>query len=234
MISDTWYDWFPNINNYESFNLQTNKFFADFLEQNGLPKNVFTNNLTNPSLPPWTLEPMSTDFYFISVIFHKGNTAVNKQIFLEYVVNNYKNYLHIYTDGSKTQHVTSAAFYVDRFDFKHVIKINNHCSIFSAELYAILKSLYWLSSKRSGKTLILTDNLCSLQVFNNNLFYEKNLLVNKIIMLYSILVKSGLEITFLWIPFHSRIHGNEIADQLAKLATTSNSSNSIPANTATK
>ena len=53
-------------------------------------------------------------------------------------------------------------------------------------------------------------------------------------MLYSILVKSGLEITFLWIPSHSGIHGNEIADQLAKLATTSNSSNSISANTATK
>ena len=133
VISDTWYD--------ESFNLQTNKFFADFFEQNSLPNNVFTNYLTNPSLPPWTLEPMSTDFYFLSVIFDKANTAANKQIYLEYVVNNYKDYLHIYTDGSKTQHVTSAAFYVDRFDFKHVIKINNHCSIFSAELYAILKSL---------------------------------------------------------------------------------------------
>ena len=39
-------------------------------------------------------------------------------------------------------------------------------------------------------------------------------------MLYSILVKSGLEITFLWIPSHSGIHGNKIADQLATLATT--------------
>ena len=132
-------------------------FFADFLEQNGLPNNIFTNYLTNSSLPPWTLEPMSTDFYFLSVIFDKANTAANKQLFLEYVVNNYKDYLHIYTDGSKTQHGTSAAFYVDRSDVKHVIKINNHCSSFSAELYAILKSLYWLFSKRSGKTLILTD-----------------------------------------------------------------------------
>ena len=88
---------------------------------------------------------MSTDFYFLSVIFDKANTAANKQIFLEYVVNNYKDYLHIYTNGSKTQHGTSTAFYVDRFDVKHVNKINNHCSIFSAELYAILKSLYWLS-----------------------------------------------------------------------------------------
>ena len=79
---------------------------------------------------------MSTDFYFLSVIFDKANTAANKQIFLEYVVNNYKNYLHIYTGNSKTQHGTSAAFYVDRFDVKYVIKINNQCSIFSAELYA--------------------------------------------------------------------------------------------------
>ena len=30
VISDTWYDWFPNINNYESFNLQTNKFLQIF------------------------------------------------------------------------------------------------------------------------------------------------------------------------------------------------------------
>ena len=104
---------------------------------------------------------------------------------------------------------------------------------FFSRVICILKSLYWLSSKRSGKTLILTDNLCSLQVFNN-LSYGKNLLLNKIIMLYSFLVKSGLEITFLWIPSHSGIHGNGIADQLAKLAITSNSSNSISANTATK
>ena len=126
--------------------------------------------------------------------------------------------MDIYTDGSKTGNGTSAAFYVRKLDVKHVIKIKQYSSIFSAELFAILKSLYWISGKRYTKNLIITDSLSSLQAFNTQ-SYGKNVLLNKILILYSFLIKSGLTVNFLWIPSHSGIPGNEFVDKLAKLET---------------
>ena len=59
------------------------------------------------------------------------------QLLFEYIVSNYSDYIHIYTDGWKNEHSTNSAFYINRFTIKQVIKLNDYSLVFSAELFAI-------------------------------------------------------------------------------------------------
>lgn len=93
-------------------------------------------------------------------------------------------------------------------------RLPKYFSIFSAELYAILKALEHVNKNKIPKCLILSDSLGALQTLNH--VYPKNPLEK--------MVKSELEeaqensrrITFIWIPSHIGIDGNEAADQCAR------------------
>ena len=122
-------------------------------------------------MPHWTLEPLTIDITLKS-LHNKNFVAATKQLFLEHIYLNYDDFLHIYTDGSKTDYSTSAAFYVHRYEIQQVTRLNKFLSIFTVELYAILKALYWISTKRLVNNLIISDSLSSLQALSTS-FYKK-------------------------------------------------------------
>ena len=226
VISDSWYNWYPNNLNYKSFHMFTDHFFTDFLDTNSFPSSIISNILLTPILPYWTLAPFHLDLFLLNHACLNSNAVSVQQLFLEHIHNNYNDFLLIYTDGSKSTLGTSSSFYVHRFDFKQVTKLTKFSSVFTAELFAILQTLYWISTKRYKKNVIITDSLSSLQAISHCTF-GKNVLVNKILMLHSFLVKSGLEISFIWVPSHSGIYGNEMADKLAKLETSNSPPNAF-------
>ena len=76
---------------------------------------------------------------------NKVNEEAVRQNFLELVYPNCNGYLHLYTDGSKSEFGTSSALYGHRFAVKRVIKIDNNASVFTAELYAVVTTLNWIS-----------------------------------------------------------------------------------------
>ena len=119
----------------------------------------------------------------------------------------------IYTDGSKCHEKTASAYCFD--DVRHGVCITNHASVFTAELYAIKLALLRIQQMREQNTFVICSDIPSaLQSLQNNMLH--NQLVAEVLPKYNAI--RGRQLTFLWIPSHVGIHGNELADTLAKFA----------------
>ncbi|GBM96072.1 hypothetical protein AVEN_111462-1 [Araneus ventricosus] len=123
--------------------------------------------------------------------------------------------LGIFTDGSKLNGQVGGAFNV--FDPDHIgdfqFRLDNHCSVFQAELSAIKQALLWKQVHRpSTNCHLFTDSMSSLKALQR--FKPSNNLVEEI---------QGLidgTISFHWVKAHIGVAGNEVADKAAKEATT--------------
>ena len=140
VIQDSWFDWFPGW-------LLTNHFFSG---------NLNVHKLYEPYNPLWSMPSCQIDLSLCDLA--NENPEVAKQNFLHVDTNN-NDYLLFYTDGSKTDFGTSSSFYIHWFDVRRVIKLNANASIFTAELHAIFKALYWISQNWYAKNLIICDSL---------------------------------------------------------------------------
>ncbi|RVE50881.1 hypothetical protein evm_004448 [Chilo suppressalis] len=70
------------------------------------------------------------------------------------------NYYFIYTDGSKDNNNVKSAYYDPQAGYSKCIKINEHCSIFTAESYAIQQALTY-SRKQQGWLIIMGGCRCT-------------------------------------------------------------------------
>lgn len=100
-----------------------------------------------------------------------------------------------------------------------------NASIFTAELYAILKAIEFIMSSNIRKAVILTDSLssvvklescCELNIKENPFLLD----IKKNLVAYSKKLPEGT-IKLMWIRSHSGSIGNDRADALAKEATSS-------------
>ena len=151
-----------------------------------------------------------------------------KQNFLQHVYTHYNDYLFFYTDSSKTDFGTSSSFYIHWFEVRRVIKLNSNASIFTTELHAIFKALYWISQNRCTKNLIISDSLSSIKAIHHNKNTSCHFLINKIKLLHYFLDSMGVKIIYMWVPSHTGIPGNETTDFLARSATTKEPQHDLP------
>lgn len=126
--------------------------------------------------------------------------------------------IHIYTDGSKSEEGTGAAFCVFRcgsciHTWRRRLLLGN--SVFQAELCAIRAALQWAEASFFPSSQIFTDSQSSVLALDKN--QNRDHLVVEIQHLLHETTKSYY---FSWVRGHTGIVGNENADTLAKLATT--------------
>ena len=109
---------------------------------------------------------------------------------------------------------TGCAYIVNGIACK--FRLTRHSSVFSAELYAILKSLQYIKNSILNKFVIYSDSLSAIESINSNrLKNALNIRINKVLSTIS-----NKTIVFEWVPSHIDIIGNELADKAAKEATT--------------
>ncbi|GBM96941.1 hypothetical protein AVEN_172533-1 [Araneus ventricosus] len=132
----------------------------------------------------------------------------------------------VYTDGSRIEDETGFAvciFQENNNIENHLYKLKSHNSVFQAELAAIHCAANWAASKNVSIN-IHTDSLSSIAAIKSA--SARSSFVNNI---KQDLVKIKHLVGLSWVKAHVGIQGNELADQQAKLATTTGVDTIIPA-----
>nr|CAI5823740.1 unnamed protein product [Callosobruchus analis] len=71
----------------------------------------------------------------------------------------------IYTDGSKTETAVAAAFVTPNESYKFLL--DPKCSVYTAELFAILKAMEFLTSAESDACIICSDSRSAITAIRN-------------------------------------------------------------------
>lgn len=176
--------------------------------------------------PPWTHQKISINMELLQYDRERTNSKVYRQHFME-TKSRYGVRIFYYTDGSIMDEQAGCAIATELEDCES-FRLPNQFTIYSCELYAILKILEIVKrSPTNQKVAICSDSYSSLTALRN--YYTKNPLVQAIQVLTKELQERGTSLDFIWVPVHQGILGNERAGSLAKTATTTPiQSNNIP------
>ena len=139
-----------------------------------------------------------------------------KQAFLE-VTSRHQNYVQIFTDGSKVdEKVAAAAVSSVAPNSPFSCRLKDHCSIYTAELQAILLALKQAYHAQERKFVIFSDSLSALQALGK-LKTDHPLLIQIQEFLHKMNADQK-EIVFMWVHGHVGFRGNEAAGRAAKEA----------------
>ena len=93
-------------------------------------------------------------------------------------------------------------------------RLRDGCSIFTAEIEAINKTLSYVKVSTRNSFVIISDSMSVLQAIESQ--ESKTPLVNRVLQACQEILSNGKFITFCWIPSHRDIIVNQHADRAAK------------------
>ena len=205
------------------------KYFTNFHKQPSYPKPISLQihnilSRTIPNLPPIYQykslpEPLellhvpSIDTTLTKFLKQTTNPIIYRSLFYE-TLNRYENSIHIYTDGSKSATGTGCAIIYP--DETKLIKLPDMSSVFYSEVYAIRSALADILKSNNSHFTIFTDSRSAIESIQNK--HTKEPICLDIISMNSQIISSGKTLTYVWIPSHVNISGNETADTAAKTA----------------
>lgn len=119
-----------------------------------------------------------------------------------------------HTDGSSIDNSVGYGVFNENVSIYHQLK--NPCSVFVAELAAIYNALIIILNLSVGSYYIFSDSLSSIEALKSIKPQNATYFIIEIRKLLNTLTMRSFSITFIWIPSHCLINGNEKADILAK------------------
>ena len=167
-----------------------------------------------PLEPPWRL-PEDIECKELGIKSkRKCNPHNLKLIYIEHINFYHSDTIRIFTDGSKSEEGTGCAYFIS--GLVQIFKLEIYSSVFSAELYAILKVLQFIDSNNNRNFTILTDSKSSIEAIKA--IHSSHPIVSKIQSWLIMLQTRHKRVQFCWVPSHIDIDGNEQADRHAKEA----------------
>ncbi|XP_031341008.1 uncharacterized protein LOC116169121 [Photinus pyralis] len=138
------------------------------------------------------------------------------KIKLRTILSQYPDYIKIFTDGSKESGKVGSAFVCPDKNICEKQRLIEYSSNYSAELCALKMALKFVENNVNNNFLILSDSKSALQSIKN--LYPTNSYVKDIHKILYKIQELNKNVTFIWIPSHIGILGNEEADAKAKEA----------------
>ena len=185
--------------NIEPIDLKIRYCSSRYLLKKGIPDNEHLSQITFQLRAPFSYRPHPA----LTTNFSVTNCRRPHQI-------------NIFTDGSKLEEQTGCAFVALRNDLViHIDKkrLANECSVFQAELLAILSATEWCIDKNFDARIHCDSQAAIKAVCSRNTSDALALDIQKSIQ------TAGIHICIIWVKAHVGNAGNEMADQLAKEAT---------------
>lgn len=181
------------------------------------------STLTPGNIPPWEFP---TNIVNTTLATFKKNSTTKEcytQMFYE-MTDEYRNdsWDFFYTDGSKSDTGTGLAIVSEAGNILYSARLPNYFSIYSTEAFAILKATE-IANTIPKNIVICSDSLSTLKAINR--IQNCSSTITKI---RNNLLKSRQKIVLLWVPGHSGIKGNELADGAARTASEQLNILSIP------
>ncbi|GBO37713.1 hypothetical protein AVEN_149962-1 [Araneus ventricosus] len=166
--------------------------------------------------PPWK----DTRLNFIDIFekWHESTThnLVYQSIFYDHR-QQFSGYEPVFTDGSKADNLVGTAVVIRN----SIVSGGLHelCSVFTSEIYAIYLALVEIADRNYKKTILYSDSKSAIEALRS-VSPLSHPIVLKCVEFYLYLTGKGLNIMFCWIPGHSGIIGNEMADKAARIPAT--------------
>ena len=167
-------------------------------------------------VPPWRLDEVPVN---CSLLDRRENgdcvddSAVEMRCRVQY-----SNSIQVFTDASKIGNKVGVAFVVPELNVKVVKRISDDLAVFTSELAAIRLALLWVEDYRPKCVAIWSDSSSALVSLKNMYSISRQDIVYEVLQLANKLQKSGIRISFGWVPAHMGVKGNELADRYAKQA----------------
>jgi len=171
-----------------------------------------------PQTPPWINKTIKVNTSLRKSQNKKVDHPDCTKRFVLEIIQKYQHHTCIYTDGSKAGNVVAAAFAIPSEHVYQQMRLCDYSSVYAAELTAIKEAMQWISQNESESQnfVIFSDSLSVLTSLKRHTSKSRPTLLGEAIEIHNSIALSTVELV--WIPSHVDIHGNEIADTLAKEA----------------
>lgn len=139
----------------------------------------------------------------------------------ELVGTRYQFHLGVYTDGSvQGGGRVGAAFVVPDLKVSRKYSLPVGTSIFTAEMGAILMALSFFANLRSLPTRValFSDSKSALMALESGRGKQRAEMQAEVQMLAHQLIERGVDLSLVWVPSHTSLRGNDMADTSAKEA----------------